>query len=118
MLHYTMDVLENLRAIVEKKARLNAKEREFVTKLAAEHDIPLNPLCPDCYKDAAIQLYSLLKPKQEPEAGEFELKDGVDLVLNKTERICAATCTDENARRWLAMGVSKSIFAKMPADED
>lgn len=113
-----MDVLENLRAIVEKKARLNAKEREFVTKLAAEHDIAINPLCPDCYKDAAIQLYSLLKPAEEPKAGEFELKEGVDLVLNKTERICAATCTDENARRWLAMGVSKSIFARMPADED
>ena len=113
-----MDVLENLRAIVNKKARLNAKEREFVTKLCAEHDIALNTLCPDCYKDAAIQLYMLLKPAEAQDVGEFALRDGVDLVLNKTERICAATCTDKNARKWLAMGVSKSIFAKMPADED
>lgn len=112
-----MNVLEDLRAIVEKKARLNAKEREFVTKLCAEHDIQLNTLCPDCYKDAAVQLYLLLN-KQEPQTGDFELREGVDLVLNKTERICAATCTDENARRWLKMGVSKDIFARMPKDED
>lgn len=112
-----MNVLEDLRAIVEKKARLNAKERELVTKLCAEHDIHLNTLCPDCYKDAAIQLYSILS-KKEPEIGDFELREGIDLVLNKTERICAATCTNENARRWLAMGVSKDIFAKMPEDED
>lgn len=112
-----MNVLDELRAIVEKKARLNAKEREFVTKLCAEHDIRLNTLCPDCYKDAAVQLYGLLS-KQEQQTGDFELRDGVDLWLNKTERICAATCTDENARRWLAMGVSKDIFAKMPKDDD
>ena len=109
------EILENLRAIVNKRGKLNAKEREFVTGLCAENGIQLNTLCPDCYKDAAVELYSLLS-KGEPQRGEFALRDGVDVVLNKTERVCAATCTDGNARRWLAMGLPVSFFATMPDD--
>ena len=111
-----MENLEYLRAIVNKRGKLNAKEREFVTGLCAEHDIKLNTLCPDCYKDAAVELYGILS-KSAPAVGNYELRDGVDVVLNKTERMCAATCTDENARRWLAMGLPVSFFAKMPKED-
>ena len=113
-----MEIVQELRAIVNKRGKLNAKEREFVTGLCAEHGIQLNTLCPDCYKDAAAQLYLMLNKQDEQQEGDFELRDGVDIVLNKTERVCAATCTDENARKWLAMGLPKSFFKKMPKEPE
>lgn len=109
------EILQNLRAIVDKRGKLNAKEREFITGLCAENGIQLNTLCPDCYKDAAVELYSLLS-KDEPKRGAFALREGVDIMLNKTERVCEATCTDENARKWLAMGLPVSYFVTMPDD--
>lgn len=115
-----MSVLEQIRKWSE-KTTYTAKEKEKISKLAAENNISLNPLCPDCYRDAVIQLYSIYKPKDElQDAGGYELRDGLDVTWVSSRhgefRICAATCNAENAKKWLAAGVPSRFFKRMPQD--
>lgn len=113
-----MEILDKLTKWADKQA-FTAKEREEIVKLAAEHGIEINPLCPDCYRDAVIQLYGIYKPKDEPQdKGGYVLREGVDVVLHARNgneyHICEATLTVENARKWLAAGMPDTFFAKMP----
>ena len=115
-----MSVLEQIRKWSE-KTTYTAKEKEKISKLAAENNIALNPLCPDCYWDAVAELYTISKPKQkEHDAGGYELRDGLDVTWVSSRhgefRICAATCNAENAKKWLAAGVPSRFFKHMPQD--
>lgn len=117
-----MKILDKLTKLADKRT-FTAKEREEIVKLAAEHGIEINPLCPDCYRDAVIQLYSIYKPKEEPQdKGGYVLRDGLDVVLHSRNgneyHICEATLTKANALKWLANGAPSTIFAKIPKDED
>ena len=117
-----MEILDRLTKLADKQ-KFTAKEREEIVKLAAKHGIEINPLCPDCYRDAVIQLYSIYKPKDEPQdKGGFILRDGLDVVLHARNgndyHICEATLTKASALKWLANGAPSTIFAKMPKDED
>lgn len=111
-----MEIAEKLKTLAAKK-KYTAKEREYIAKMCAQEGIVLNTLCPDCYNDAVIQLYGIYRKSGEPEVGAYRLHEGVDIILNKTERICAATLTDENAKRWLRMGLPLSYFAALPDDD-
>lgn len=117
-----MEILEKLTKWAEKK-ELTAKDKEQIAKLAAEHGIEINPLCPDCYRDAVIQLHKLYKEQAEPkDAGGYQLKPGVDVTLcarNGNEyRVCEATLTAGNARKWLANGLPTTFFAAMPNESN
>lgn len=113
-----MEILDKLKKWADKQT-FTAKEREEIVKLAAEHGIEINPLCPDCYRDAVIQLYGIYKPKDEPkDKNGYALREGVDVVLHARNgneyHICEAALTEENARKWLASGLPDNFFAKMP----
>ena len=117
-----MKILDKLTKWANKRT-FTAKEREEIVRLAAKHGIEINPLCPDCYRDSVIQLYSIYKPKDEPQdKGGYVLREGMDVVLHARNgndyHICEATLTKANALKWLANGAPSTIFAKMPKDED
>lgn len=113
-----MENVEKIKKIAAKNAeKITAKEREYITSLAAEHDITINPLCKNCVHDAAIQLYLLLtKTEEEPkEVGGYALIKGCNVLLNG-EPVNEARLTKENARRWLKIGLPKRYFAKLPEE--
>ena len=117
-----MEISEKVKKLADKQ-KFTAKEREYIVKLAAKHGIEINPLCPDCYRDAVIQLYGIYKPKGETrDKGGFVLRDGLDVYLHARNgneyHICEATLTKANALKWLANGAPSTICAKMPKDED
>ena len=116
-----METLERLAALADKsKSKWTAKDREYIVDLCAEHGIRLNTLCPDCYKDAAIELYTKLKPSDaEPKsAGGYALRPGTDIFLHarngNTYHVCEALLNAKSAREWLKNGLSESYFVSVP----
>lgn len=109
-----MKLHEKMKALAE-KGKLTAKEREFVVKYAVENGIQLNTLCKDCYRDAAIQLYSIYKPKEEAKenGSAYQLRDGLDVLFNGL-RINEATLTDKLAKRILKQGFPERFFKHLP----
>lgn len=119
-----MKTYEKIKKLVEKPVtEWTEKDREMIGKLADENGIELNRACDNCWMDAAVQLYGMLKPEElGKEAGGYVLREGLDVVLHARNgneyHICEATLTEENARKWLANGAPMTIFAKMPQDAD
>ena len=111
---------EKLKVLIEKPVReWLDKDRDFVGKLADEKGVEMNKACDNCYLDAAVKLYGMLKPQDEGKsAGGYVLREGLDVVLHARNgnqyHICEATLTVENAKKWLAHGAPSTIFAKMP----
>lgn len=109
-----MEDYAKLRELAEKKGKYTAKEREYITKKAAENDVFLNTLCASCYKDAVIQLCLIYKPNEKQTRGAYVLQDGVNLILRgrngNTYRVCAETLTDDLAREWIANGLNPKYF--------
>ena len=114
-----MEILEKLRKIADKApSKITTAEKELLVSLAADNGVHINPLCPDCYKDAAITLYQKLKPADEqPTAGGYKLKPGVDVIFcarnGNHYHICDATLTSKAAREWIAAGAA-NLFAETP----
>ena len=108
-----MKIYDKIAALVD-KTKYSASEREFIVGLCADNGIQLNTLCKDCFHDAVIQLAIIYKPKAEVAKGAYELRPGLDVILNGTVRVCEATLTDENAEKWLKMGLPKRFFVRMP----
>lgn len=106
--------------LAEKK-KYTAEEKRTLETYAAEHGIEINKSCPDCYADAAAQLAIIYKPKEEKKAGGFVLRDDIDIVLDSYPHgrfhVCPATCTDENARKWIEAGIPRRFFAHIPEGE-
>ena len=97
------------------------KQKELTRDEAAKKGIRINEGCPDCYRDAAAQLAILLRPAEKgASAGGYELRPGLDITLHSYKhgvfRVCAATLTEENARKWLAAGLPERFFVKMPKE--
>ena len=113
-----MEIHEKIADLVKKsKTKWTADDKEFIVGLCADNGISINPLCPDCYKDAAVQLYTIYKPKEEKTAGGYALRDGVDVMHHAGGRVyhvCAATLTEESAREWIEAGLPLSYFAQLP----
>lgn len=109
-----MEKYEKMLQLAE-KAKLTAKERELIVAECAEHDIHINTLCESCYKDAAMQLAVIYKPK-DVQPGAYKLRDGLDVRFNGYH-ITADTITDELAQRILAQGFPERYFVEMPSNE-
>lgn len=93
-------------------------DREWVVGMCADNNIPINPLCPDCYHDAVIQLYGIYKPKgTAKQAGGYELREGLNVMYhanNRVYHVCEATLTEKNAKAWLKAGLPRRFFSKLP----
>ena len=109
-----MEMYEKMLQLAE-KSKLTAKERELIVSEAANHDIRINTLCESCYKDAAMQLAVIYKPK-DVQPGAYKLREGLDVRFNGYH-ITADTITDDLAKRILAQGFPERYFVEMPSDE-
>lgn len=115
-----MEILEKVKKIVEKPAsKITVKEREFLVGLAADYGVSINPLCKNCYHDAAIEIYTIISKStnEVQEVDGYALVDGCNLLING-EPVNAATLTKEKAERWIKMGLPLRYFAKLPKDDD
>lgn len=114
-----MEILEKLQKIAQKAvSKITTAEKEWLVSLAAENAVHINPLCPDCYKDAAIELYQKLKPADEtPAVSGYKLRKGVDVIFHAPNgnkyHICDATLTEKTAKVWIANGAG-FLFESVP----
>lgn len=116
-----IELQKQLKTLAEKRAKYTTQEKEYIVSLCAEHGVHINTLCPSCYKDAVIELYSILKPKEKSvEVQGYRLKAGVNVLLyarnGNTYRINESALTAANAKEWIAAG-ARDLFEKVP-DED
>lgn len=111
------DILVFCKKIVNKKT-LKHKEREQIIELCAKYNIKLNTNCRNCYIDACVSIYNLLKNDKNVTATattteqKFILKKGVDVIFGGI-RINDATLTDNLARKIIKLGFNKKYFAKL-----
>ena len=110
------DILVFCKIIVNKKT-LTRKEREQIVELCTKYNIKLNINCRNCYIDACVSIYNLLKnDKNVTTATDTEqkyiLKKGVDVIFGGI-RINDATLTDDLARKIIKLGFNKKYFAKI-----
>lgn len=109
------DILIFCKRIVNKKTPTR-KEREQIIELCTKYNVKLNTNCRNCYIDACVSIYNLLKNDMKvtsatPEQ-KFELKKGVDVIFAGM-RINDATLTDDLARKIIKLGFNKRYFAKL-----
>lgn len=108
-----MKLHEKMKALAE-KSKLTAKEREFIVEHAVKNNISLNTLCKECYRDAAVALYGIYKPKETTDNGRaYQLREGLDVIFNGY-RINEATLTDKLAKRILKQGFPERFFTRIP----
>lgn len=103
-------------ATLASKSKLTAKEREFIVEHAVKNDLQINTLCKECYKDAAIVLYGIYKPKDadEKDGRLWVLRKGLDVIFNG-KRINEATLTDTLAYKIVEQGFPTRFFTRMPS---
>ena len=79
-----------------------------------------NTVCDNCCRDAAVQVYRLLKPKGTKRVCVMKNEgDHYIWTVNGKAHIYAATLTDEFARELLAKGIVKAdFFAVLPPTEE
>lgn len=91
-----------------------------VMALLAFHEQPSEYTCPICFVDKALTLYNILMKKKKTEkeyrAPRYILKDKVNVIF-MGELINEATITDENAERWVRMGLPLLFFKEYPNNE-
>lgn len=77
-------------------------------------------VCDNCCRDAAVQVYRMLKPKGTKRACVMKNEqDHYVWTANGKAHIYAATLTDEFARELLAKGIVKEdFFAVLPPTEE
>lgn len=110
------DILVFCKRIVNKKT-LTRKEREQIVELCAKYNIKLNTNCQNCYIDACVSIYNLLKNDKNVTTAtdteqKFILKKGVDVIFCGI-RINDATITDDLARKIIKLGFNKEYFTKI-----
>lgn len=120
-----MKIYERLKELAQKtKSQWTETDRAYVAELADKKGVKLNKACPDCYVDAASQLYIIYKPKatkvtesEEPKS-EYELNDGIDITLHSFRygklHVCQKNCTPANVKLWLAAGLPLQFFKSVP----
>lgn len=112
-----METYERFKALAEKE-RLTAAEKAEIEEVAQAYGLTLRKNCSSCYRDAAAQIALANKPQTKQKAGEYELCDGIDITIESYKygkmHVCAKECTKANAERWLAAGVPKNYFKRLP----
>lgn len=109
--------LAELKRIGLKNVReITNQDRIYIRSLASQYGYTLpkdRPNCKNCYIDAAIAIWKLIKSQEQGEQGDrvYVLKAGVDVVWNGI-RINEATLTDELAEHYIAGGFPVSYFIK------
>lgn len=116
-----MESYEKFEKLAAKKAKYTAKERELIVQAAAEFGIRINTLCPDCYRDAAVQIALKIREEKEPReaknAGGYVLRAGTNVVLQSKGckfHVNETELTEENAKMWLAYGLPAYYFEQTP----
>lgn len=109
------DILIFCKRVVNKKTPTR-KEREQIIELCTKYNIKLNTNCRNCYVDACVSIYNLLKNYKNVTATateqKFEFKKGVDVIFAGM-RINDATLTDDLARKIIKLGFNKEYFTKL-----
>ena len=112
--------IERLRELANKK-RLTAEDKAEIEAEATAAGMTLKKGCPDCFRDAVVELYSRAEKTQQNANSEkitvagYRLHDGVDLILQhggRRWRVCAATMTAESVQEWIANGLDMRHFAE------
>lgn len=111
----TQDELREMCRAVVKRNRATKTEKLVLETEAQERGIALNRQCPNCYVDAAAQIYASLPEPATESASErkWVLRKGVDVLFGGI-RVNEATLTDELAERIVARGFCKMFFATYP----
>lgn len=112
-----MEIYEKFKKIATKRTKCTTAERELIVEYAAKHDLHLNTLCPDCYKDVAAELYGMYRPKPAEDDSKYVLRPGLDVRFNGL-RVCETTLTDDMAERILRAGFPERFFIKLPTNGD
>ena len=112
-----MEIYENFKKIASKRGKCTTAERELVVEYAAKHDLQINTLCPECYKDVAAVLYGIYKPAPAQDERRYVLREGLDVRFCGL-RINAATLTDEMAEHILSAGFPERFFTRLPEHGD
>lgn len=117
-----MEKYEKFAALAEKD-KLNASDKKAIAAEADALGVEINPNCPSCYKDAAIQIALHYKPEHKTQTGsKYELFDDIDITIHSfkfgTMRCCNATISDDAARRWLAAGLPRRFFKTIPNESN
>lgn len=112
-----MEIYEKFKKLSEKQ-RFTAAEKAEIEEVAQAYGLTLKKGCPDCYRDAAIQIAIANRPKTIQEAGDYELCDGIDITIDSYRHghmhVCAKNCTNENARKWIEAGLPLRFFKRVP----
>lgn len=109
------ELLERLKALADKPAsKWSKSDRDFVAEKYAEYGKTIEGKCKECYRDAAVVLYTHYKAESEeiPESA-YVLRDGLDVYF-KGMRINAATITDERAEALIKDGFPIRFFKVIP----
>lgn len=112
------EMQERLRIIVNKAAR-SLTEDDKLFLLWAGEQVGLQrggkSGCVKCWHDFAMQIYNNMQEQAEPERSDDErayiLRKGVDVYFGRI-RVNEATLTDDLARKIIARGFEKKLFAK------
>lgn len=114
-------IYDKFRALADKK-RLTSEDKETIEAEAVLLGITLDTKCPNCYHDAAVQIALAYKPSEEPQDGEYELCDGIDIVLDTYRygrlRVNKQNSTPANIQKWLEAGIPLRYFKKYPHDDN
>ena len=113
--------LQELCKRVVNRGRSSAEEKEVIAEECKARGIELNTRCPNCYIDAAAQIFSQLnasevkdqEPAPEEDGRKYVLRSGVNVLCNCVH-VCEATITDELAEKLVAVGFPLIYFAKYP----
>lgn len=114
--------IERLRELANKK-RLTAEDKAEIEAEATAAGMTLKRGCPDCFRDAVVELYSRAEKTQQNANSEkitvagYRLQDDTDLILQRGGRrwrVCAATMTAESVQEWIANGLDMRHFAETP----
>lgn len=114
--------IERLRELANKK-RLTAEDKAEIEAEAAAAGMTLKRGCPDCFRDAVVELYRRAEKTQQNANSEkitvagYRLQDDTDLILQhggRRWRVCAATMTAESVQEWIANGLDMRHFAQTP----
>lgn len=115
-------IYEKFKALSEKK-RMTAQEKAEIEEVAQAYGLTINKNCPNCYRDAALQIALANKPASVPaEDDEWELYPDVDITIESYRfgklHVCPKNCTPANVKVWRDAGVPLRYFKKYPHDDD
>ena len=113
-------ILDFVRKVANSE-QIGGDTRKELLAICEEVDVEFrNTVCDNCCRDAAVQVYRILKPKGTKRVCVMKNEgDHYVWTANGKAHIYAATLTDEFARELLAKGIVKEdFFAVLPPTEE